>query len=103
MVVKITNPIPHHDNHPERTQFAVTHPGKQSMILVYNWLCNHNPEVDWQTTKYLIALCSAIPAAPKTNIMQLPTRQRHHRSMHADLEHSLPRLKNWMIRMNPLM
>jgi hypothetical protein len=38
-----------YDGHSEHTQFAVTHLGKQSIILGYNWLCNHNPEINWQT------------------------------------------------------
>jgi hypothetical protein len=43
MIVKIADMILHYDGHSERTQFAVTHLGKQSMILGYNWLHNHNP------------------------------------------------------------
>jgi hypothetical protein len=35
-------------NHLERTQLAVMHLGKQSLILGYNWLRNHNPEINWQ-------------------------------------------------------
>jgi hypothetical protein len=36
MIVKIADLILYYDNHSECTQFAVTHPGKQSMILGYN-------------------------------------------------------------------
>jgi hypothetical protein len=49
MIIEITNLVLHYNNDSEHTQFAVTHLGKQSMILEYNWVCNHNPEVNWQT------------------------------------------------------
>jgi hypothetical protein len=49
MIVEIADMILRYDGHSERTQFAVTRLGKQSMILGYNWLRNHNPEINWQT------------------------------------------------------
>jgi hypothetical protein len=42
MIVKIADLILCYDSHSECTQFTVTCLGKQSMILEYNWLCNHN-------------------------------------------------------------
>jgi hypothetical protein len=47
IIVEIADLVLRYDSHSERTQFAVTCLGKQSMILGYNWLCNHNPEIDW--------------------------------------------------------
>jgi hypothetical protein len=47
MITDITKVILPYENHSEHTQLAVTHLGKQSMILGYNWLCNHNPEINW--------------------------------------------------------
>jgi hypothetical protein len=38
-----------YEHHSEHTQLAVTRLGKQSLIFGYNWLCNHNPEINWQT------------------------------------------------------
>jgi hypothetical protein len=35
-----------YENHSERTQPAVTRLGKQSLILGYNWLRNHNLEIN---------------------------------------------------------
>jgi hypothetical protein len=48
-IVEIADLVLCYDNHSEHTQFSVTHLGKQSMILGYNWLCNHNLEINWQT------------------------------------------------------
>jgi hypothetical protein len=58
MITDITDVILRYENHSERTQLAVTHLGKQSMILGYNWLCNHNPEINWQTKEVKMSWCS---------------------------------------------
>jgi hypothetical protein len=47
MITDIADIILCYENHSEHTQLAVTHLGKQSLILGYNWLCNHNPEINW--------------------------------------------------------
>jgi hypothetical protein len=39
-ITDIADVILRYENHLERTQLAVTHLGKQSLILGYNWLCN---------------------------------------------------------------
>jgi hypothetical protein len=57
MITDITNVILRYENHLERTQLAVTHLGKQSMILGYNWLCNHNSEINWQTKDIKMSRC----------------------------------------------
>jgi hypothetical protein len=44
-------------NHSECTQLVVTHLGKQSLILGYNWLCNHSPEFNWQTKDVKMSRC----------------------------------------------
>jgi hypothetical protein len=49
MITDIADVILCYQNHSERTQLAVTCLGKQSLILRYNWLRNHNPEINWQT------------------------------------------------------
>jgi hypothetical protein len=57
MIAEIADMILRYDGHSERTQFAVTRLGKQSMILGYNWLCNHNPEINWQTKDVKMSRC----------------------------------------------
>jgi hypothetical protein len=57
MTTDITDIILRYDKHSECTQLAVTCLGKQSMILGYNWLCNHNPEINWQTKEVKMSRC----------------------------------------------
>jgi hypothetical protein len=57
MITDITDIILQYDNHSEHTQLAVTHLGKQSMILGYSWLCNHNLEINWQTKDAKMSRC----------------------------------------------
>jgi hypothetical protein len=56
-ITDIADMILHYEQHSERTQLAVTHLGKQSLILGYNWLCNHNPEINWQTKDVKMSRC----------------------------------------------
>jgi hypothetical protein len=46
-----------YDGHAECTQFAITQLGKQSMILSFTWLREHNPEIDWQTKEVCMSRC----------------------------------------------
>jgi len=43
--------------HSERMLLAVSNLRKQSMILGYTWLKNHNPEVNWQTGEVQMNQC----------------------------------------------
>jgi hypothetical protein len=56
-ITDMANVILCYENHSERTQLAVTRLGKQSLILGYNWLCNHNPEINWQTKDVKMSRC----------------------------------------------
>jgi hypothetical protein len=56
-ITNIADVILHYEQHSERTQLAVTCLGKQSLILGYNWLCNHNPEINWQTKDVKMSRC----------------------------------------------
>jgi hypothetical protein len=57
MITDIADIILCYENHSEHTQLAVTHLGKQSLVLGYNWLCNHNPEINWQTKDVKMSHC----------------------------------------------
>jgi hypothetical protein len=57
MITDVADVILHYANHSERMQLAVTRLGKQSMILGYNWLRNHNPEINWQTKDVKMSRC----------------------------------------------
>jgi hypothetical protein len=56
-ITDIADVILCYQNHSERTQLAVTCLGEQSLILGYNWLCNHNPEINWQTKDVKMSRC----------------------------------------------
>jgi hypothetical protein len=56
-ITDIANVILCYENHSEHTQLAVTRLGKQSLILEYNWLQNHNPEINWQTRDVKMSCC----------------------------------------------
>jgi hypothetical protein len=56
-ITNIADVILRYEHHSERTQLAVTYLGKQSLILGYNWLHNHNPEINWQTKDVKMSRC----------------------------------------------
>jgi hypothetical protein len=45
-ITDIADIILHYENHSECTQLAVMRLGKQSLILGYNWLRNHDPGIN---------------------------------------------------------
>jgi predicted aspartyl protease len=57
-ITDIADIILHYENHSERTQLVVMCLGKQSLILGYNWLRNHNPEINWQTKDVKMSRCT---------------------------------------------
>jgi predicted aspartyl protease len=56
-ITDIANIILCYENHSEHTQLAITCLGKQSLVLGYNWLQNHNPEINWQTKDIKMSRC----------------------------------------------
>jgi len=48
-ISKVVDVVLHYKTHSERMLLAVSNLGKQSMILGYTWLKDHNLEVNWQT------------------------------------------------------
>jgi hypothetical protein len=57
MIMDMADIILHYENYLECTQLAVMCLGKQSLILGYNRLCNHNPEINWQTKDVKMSCC----------------------------------------------
>jgi hypothetical protein len=56
-ITDIADVILHYETHSEHTQLAITCLGKQSLILGYNWLHNHNLEINWQTKDVKMSRC----------------------------------------------
>src|SRR3981189_2064619 len=56
-ITEIADIILRYKGHAERTQLAVTSLGKQSMILGFTWLHEHNPEIDWQMKEVRMSRC----------------------------------------------
>jgi len=54
---EIADVILWYNRHAERTQFTITQLGKQSMILGFTWLHEHNPEINWQTKEVRMSHC----------------------------------------------
>jgi len=44
--------------HSERMLLAVSGLGKQSLILGYNWLKDHNPKINWEKEEVEMTYCS---------------------------------------------
>jgi len=56
-ISEVVDVVLRYKTHSERTLLAVSSLGRQSMILGYTWLKDHNPEVDWQTGKVQMNRC----------------------------------------------
>jgi len=56
-ISKVVDVVLCYKTYSERTLLAISNLGKQSMILSYTWLKNHNPEINWQTGKVQMNQC----------------------------------------------
>jgi len=56
-ISKVVDIVLYYKTHSKRTLFTVSSLRRQSMILGYTWLKNHNPEVNWQTGEVQINQC----------------------------------------------
>jgi len=56
-ISEVVDIVLYYKTHSKRILLAVFNLGKQSMILGYTWLKDHNPEVDWQTGKMQMNRC----------------------------------------------
>jgi len=56
-ISEVVNMVLRYKTHSKRTLLAVSSLGRQSMILSYTWLKDHNPEVNWQTGEVQMNRC----------------------------------------------
>jgi len=56
-ISEVVDVVLRYKTHSERTLLTISNLGKQSMILGYTWLKDHNPEVNWQTREVQMNRC----------------------------------------------
>jgi len=47
-ISKVVDIVLHYKTHSKRMLLAISGLGKQSLILGYDWLKDHNPRIDWE-------------------------------------------------------
>jgi len=57
-ISKVVDVVLYYKTYSERMLLAVSGLGKQSLILGYDWLKDHNPRIDWEKGKVEITRCS---------------------------------------------
>ena len=56
-ISEVVDVVLYYKTHSKRMLLAVSGLGKQSLILGYNWLKDHNPKVDWEKGKVEMTHC----------------------------------------------
>jgi len=56
-ISKVVDVLLHYKTHSERMLLAISGLGKQSLILGYNWLKDHNPKADWEKGEVEMTRC----------------------------------------------
>ena len=56
-ISEVVDVVLHYKTHSERMLLAVSGLGKQSLILGYNWLKDHNPRIDWEKGEVEMTHC----------------------------------------------
>ena len=56
-ISEVVNIVLCYKTHSERMLLAISGLGKQSLILGYNWLKDHNPKIDWEKGEVEITRC----------------------------------------------
>jgi len=51
------NIVLRYKTHSERMLLTISGLGKQSLILGYNWLKDHNPKIDWEKGEVEMTCC----------------------------------------------
>jgi len=57
-ISEVVNIVLWYKTHSERMLLAISGLGKQSLILGYDWLKDHNPKIDWEKGKVEMTCCS---------------------------------------------
>jgi len=57
MITELADVVLCYEAHSKRTQLAVTKLGSQSILLGFNWLCEHNPKINWATKTVKMMRC----------------------------------------------
>jgi len=57
-ISEVVDVVLRYKTHSERMLLAVSGLGKQSLILGYNWLKDHNPRIDWEKGEVEMTHCS---------------------------------------------
>jgi len=57
-IPEVMNIVLRYKTHSERMLLAVSGLGKQSLILGYDWLKDHNPKIDWEKGEVEMTRCS---------------------------------------------
>jgi len=57
-ISEVVDVVLYYKTYSERMLLAVSGLGKQSLILGYDWLKDHNPRIDWEKGKVEITRCS---------------------------------------------
>jgi len=56
-ISKVVEVLLHYKTHFKRMLLAISGLGKQSLILGYNWLKDHNPKIDWEKGEVEMTRC----------------------------------------------
>jgi len=56
-ISEVVDVVLHYKTHSERMLLAVSGLGKQSLILGYDWLKDHNPKIDWEKGEVEMTRC----------------------------------------------
>jgi len=57
-ISEVVDVVLHYKTYSERMLLAVSRLGKQSLILGYDWLKDHNPRIDWEKEEVEMTHCS---------------------------------------------
>jgi len=56
-ISEVVDVVLHYKTHSERMLLAISGLGKQSLILGYDWLKDHNPKIDWEKREVEMTCC----------------------------------------------